>query len=117
MIIRIFRIVCLRLNDSGYPQNSGFQVMRWYENLQFIYVLSGEIEAATLERAVPLHTGGRFFGKINIKNKSLCGCSVTTFVFELKAEADLPAALFIALLKITVVFFNVANSEIYQPPN
>ena len=52
-----------------------------------------------------------------MKNKSRCGCSVTAFVFELKAEADLPAALFIALLKITVVFFNVANSEIYQPPN
>lgn len=63
MIIRIFRIVCLRLNDSGYPQNSGFQVMRWYENLQFIYVLSGEIEAATLERAVLLHTGEGVFSE------------------------------------------------------
>ena len=63
MIIRIFLIVCLILNDSGYPQNSGCQVMRWYENLQFIYVLSGEIEAATLERAVPLHTGEGVFSE------------------------------------------------------
>ena len=32
------------VGDQSYPRNPGFQVMHWHEDLQFIYVLDGEIE-------------------------------------------------------------------------
>lgn len=38
------------INDSSFPRNPGFQVMHWHEDLQFIYVLDGEIEVKTLEK-------------------------------------------------------------------
>ena len=40
------------VNDRSYPKNPGFLVMHWHEDLQFIYVLEGEIEVRTLDEAV-----------------------------------------------------------------
>lgn len=31
------------VNEQSYPRNPGFQVMHWHEDIQFIYVLDGEI--------------------------------------------------------------------------
>lgn len=36
------------INDQSYPRNPGFQVMHWHEDLQFIYVLDGEVEIKTV---------------------------------------------------------------------
>ena len=46
------------INDESYPRNPGFQVMHWHEDLQFIYVLEGEIEVVTLSERVRLRRGG-----------------------------------------------------------
>ena len=45
------------VNDQSYPRNPGFQVMHWHEDLQFIYVLDGEIELKTLDASVRADQG------------------------------------------------------------
>ena len=71
------------VNDNSYPRNPGFQVMHWHEDLQFIYVLSGEIEVVTLETVVSLHPGeGVFINKnvVHLVRKKSC-CHYNSFVF------------------------------------
>lgn len=64
------------VNDNSYPRNPGFQVMHWHEDLQFIYVLSGEIEVVTLETVVSLHPGEGVFINKNVvhlvRKKNFC---------------------------------------------
>ena len=71
------------VNDNSYPRNPGFQVMHWHEDLQFIYVLSGEIEVVTLETVVSLHPGEGVFINKNVvhlvRKKNLC--HYNSFVF------------------------------------
>ena len=53
------------INDQSYPRNPGFQVMRWHEDLQFIYVLDGEIEIKTLTASVRItENSGIFINKM-----------------------------------------------------
>lgn len=49
------------INDQSYPRNPGFQVMHWHEDLQFIYVLDGEIEIKTLDTLVQVNKGSGIF--------------------------------------------------------
>lgn len=49
------------INDQSYPRNPGFQVMYWHEDLQFIYVLDGEIEIKTLDTSVRIDKGSGIF--------------------------------------------------------
>ena len=53
------------VGDQSYPRNPGFQVMHWHEDLQFIYVLDGEIEIKTLDTSVQVNKGSLFgrFGR------------------------------------------------------
>ena len=71
------------VNDNSYPRNPGFQVMHWHEDLQFIYVLSGEIEVVTLEIVVSLHPGEGVFINKNVvhlvRKKNFC--HYNSFVF------------------------------------
>ena len=60
------------VNDNSYPRNPGFQVMHWHEDLQFIYVLSGEIEVVTLETVVSLHPGEGVFINKNVVHLRSC---------------------------------------------
>lgn len=84
------------VNDNSYPRNPGFQVMHWHEDLQFIYVLSGEVEVITLEKSVSLYAGEGIFINKNVvhlvrKNDS---CHYHSFIFPdcfLKFYADSPA--------------------------
>lgn len=71
------------VDNNSYPRNPGFQVMHWHEDLQFIYVLSGEIEVVTLETGVSLHTGEGIFINKNVvhqvrKNST---CHYRSFIF------------------------------------
>lgn len=85
------------VDDDSCPRNPGFQVMHWHEDLQFIHVLSGEIEVVTLETAVSLHTGEGIFINKNVvhlvrKNSS---CHYHSFIFPdyfLKYYVGSPAA-------------------------
>ena len=61
--------------DQSYPRNPGFQVMHWHEDLQFIYVLDGEIEIKTLDTSVRVNKdSGIFINKnvIHLLNNLFC---------------------------------------------
>lgn len=71
------------INDQSYPRNPGFQVMHWHEDLQFIYVLDGEIEIKTLDTSVQVNkSSGVFINKnvIHIVKKSHF-CHYKSFIF------------------------------------
>ena len=89
------------INDQSYPRNPGFQVMHWHEDLQFIYVLDGEIEIKTLDTSVQINTGsGIFINKnvIHLVNKKTSSCHYNSFIFPdyfLKFYFGSPATLFV----------------------
>lgn len=71
------------VNEQSYPRNPGFQVMHWHEDLQFIYVLDGEIEIKTLTTSVFLNAGSGIFINKNVvhlvrKNNT---CHYNSFIF------------------------------------
>ena len=69
--------------DQSYPRNPGFQVMHWHEDLQFIYVLDGEIEIKTLDTSVRVNKdSGIFINKnvIHLVKQSLL-CHYKSFIF------------------------------------
>lgn len=45
------------VNDESYPRNPGFHVMHRHEDIQFIYVLDGEIEVKMLDAS--FRVGGK----------------------------------------------------------
>ncbi|MFQ9985428.1 MAG: helix-turn-helix domain-containing protein [Lachnospiraceae bacterium] len=89
------------INDQSYPRNPGFQVMHWHEDLQFIYVLDGEIEIKTLDTSVQINTGsGIFINKnvIHLVNKKTSSCHYNSFIFPdyfLKFYFGSPATVFV----------------------
>ncbi len=42
------------IDEESYPRSSGFRVMHWHEDLQFVYVIQGNIEITTLNEVVRL---------------------------------------------------------------
>lgn len=89
------------VNDQSYPRNPGFQVMHWHEDLQFIYVLDGEIEVKTLAASVRISKGcGVFINKnvIHLINKKTYSCHYKSFIFPdyfLKFYLGGPGAAFV----------------------
>ena len=70
-------------NGNSYPRNPGFRVMHWHEDIQFIYVLEGEIEVVTLEKRTTLHKGDGFFINKNIVHlvDKVDICHYNSFIF------------------------------------
>lgn len=89
------------INDQSYPRNPGFQVMHWHEDLQFIFVLDGEIEIKTLDTSVQINKGsGIFINKnvIHLVNKKTSSCHYNSFIFPdyfLKFYFGSPASAFV----------------------
>ena len=87
--------------DQSYPRNPGFQVMHWHEDLQFIYVLDGEIEIKTLDTSTRINKGsGIFINKnvIHLVNNRTYSCHYNSFVFPdyfLKFYFGSPASAFV----------------------
>lgn len=84
------------VNDNSYPRNPGFQVMHRHEDLQFIYVLTGEVEIVTLENSVSLYAGEGIFINKNVVHlvRKKGSCHYHSFIFPdyfLKYYADSPA--------------------------
>lgn len=71
------------INDQSYPRNPGFQIMHWHEDLQFIYVLDGEIEIKTLDTSVRIDKGGGIFINKNVIHlvKKSFSCHYNSFIF------------------------------------
>lgn len=84
------------VDDNSYPRNPGFRVMHWHEDLQFIYVQSGEIKVVTLETSVSLHPGEGIFINKNVVHqvRKSGSCHYQSFIFPdyfLKFYAGSPA--------------------------
>ena len=71
------------VGDESYPRNPGFQVMHWHEDLQFIYVIDGEIEIVTLSGRELLKQGeGVFINKNVVHLVGKVGtCHYNSFIF------------------------------------
>lgn len=71
------------LNGNSYPRNPGFRVMHWHEDIQFIYVLKGEIEIVTLESRATLHKGDGIFINKNVVHlvDKVDACHYNSFIF------------------------------------
>lgn len=88
------------INDQSYPRNLGFQVMHWHEDLQFIYVLDGEIEIKTLDASIHVSKGcGVFINKsiIHLVRRTTF-CHYQSFLFPdyfLKFYFGSPARTFV----------------------
>ena len=67
------------VNDTARPRNPGFQVMHWHEDLQFIYVLQGEIEVRTLSSSFRACAGG---GDLSQSKRRARGAEKTTSAKE-----------------------------------
>ena len=70
-------------DGNSYPRNPGFRVMHWHEDIQFIYVLEGEIEVVTLESRTALHKGEGFFINKNVVHlvNKVDACHYNSFIF------------------------------------
>ena len=109
------------IDGNSYPRNSGFQVMHWHEDLQFIYALSGDIEVVTLNRSVSLRPGEAIFINKNVvhmvrKNDS---CHYKSFVFPdyfLKSYTGSPANRIVEQLvgSKNLSVFHIENREVHQ---
>ena len=71
------------INGNSYPRNPGFRVMHWHKDIQFIYVLDGKIEVATLESRTELHKGEGFFIYKNVGHlvDKVDTCHYNSFIF------------------------------------
>ena len=83
-------------NENSSPRNPGFQVMHWHEDLQFIYVLDGEIEVLTLSEHVRLQKENGIFINKNVVHliRKIDFCHYNSFIFPdrfLKFYAGGPA--------------------------
>lgn len=88
------------INDQSYPRNPGFQVMHWHVDLQFIYVLDGEIEIKTLDTSVQVNKGSGIFINKNVIHlvKRASSCHYNSFIFPdyfLKFYFGSPGAAFV----------------------
>ena len=71
------------VNEQSYPRNPGFQVMHWHEDIQFIYVLAGEIEIKTLTTSVSVGAGSGIFINKNVVHlvRKNSACHYNSFIF------------------------------------
>lgn len=73
-------------NDESYPRNPGFQVMHWHEDIQFIYVLDGEVEVMTLDIVTHLKKYECVFINKNVVHtvRKVNSCHYKSFIFPEK---------------------------------
>lgn len=70
-------------NDLAYPLNSGFRIMHWHEDLQFIYVIDGKISVKTLDNEILISAGNGIFINKNVVHmiKKIIPCKYKSFIF------------------------------------
>lgn len=88
------------INGQSYPRNPGFHVMHWHEDIQFMYVLEGEIRLTTLLDTTIVHPGQCIYINKNIVHRMSHdgNCHYYIFVFPdylLKFYMGSPAAKFV----------------------
>ena len=106
------------INDNSFPRNPGFQVMHWHEDLQFIYVLGGEIEVKTLDNSSLLKSGEGIFINKNVVHLVMKNgrCHYNSFIFPkhfLEFYIGSPAKGFVDSIvdsNITTILFKESDS-------
>lgn len=88
------------VDQKSFPQNPGFQIMHWHEDLQFIYVINGKIKFLTLNKRIEVSAGQGIFINKNILHqvKQFMSCHYKSFVFPdyfLKFYFGSPAGVFV----------------------
>lgn len=109
-------------NGNSYPRNPGFRVMHWHEDIQFIYVLEGEIEVVTLESRTALHKGEGFFINKNVVHlvDKVEICHYNSFIFPdyfLRFYVGSPADKIVGRIigEESFPFFRIADTPENQP--
>lgn len=104
-------------NGNSYPRNPGFRVMHWHEDIQFIYVLEGEIEVVTLDSRTTLHKGEGFFINKDVVHlvDKIEACHYNSFIFPdyfLRFYVGSPADKMVGQIigKDTFPFFRIADT-------
>ena len=71
------------IGENSYPRNPGFQTVHWHEDIQFIYVLQGNICLKTLSEEIPLTKGEGIFINKNVVHivKKQSECHYNSFIF------------------------------------
>ena len=110
------------INGSSYPRNPGFRVMHWHEDIQFIYVLEGEIEVVTLESRTSLQKGEGFFINKNVVHlvNKVDACHYNSFIFPdyfLKFYIGSPADEIVSQIigNDNLQVFHIADTKENQP--
>ena len=105
------------INGNSYPRNPGFRVMHWHEDLQFIYVLEGDIEVVTFENRIALHKGEGFFINKNVVHlvNKVDTCHYNSFIFPdsfLRFYIGSPADEIVGQIvsNENLPFFHIANT-------
>lgn len=70
-------------NESAVPLNQGFRVMHWHEDLQFIYVINGQINVKTLDEVKTISAGEAVFINKNVVHliEKINICKYKSFLF------------------------------------
>lgn len=110
------------VNGNSYPRNPGFRVMHWHEDIQFIYVLDGEIEVVTLEDRIALHKGEGFFINKNVVHlvNKVDACHYNSFIFPdyfLRFYIGGPADEIVGHIigNIHIPVYHITNTSKHQP--
>ncbi|MCI5919223.1 MAG: AraC family transcriptional regulator [Roseburia sp.] len=105
-------------NGNSFPRNPGFRVMHWHEDIQFIYVLDGEIEVVTLENCISLQKGEGIFINKNVVHlvDKIDACHYNSFVFPnyfLRFYVGSPAEQIVGQIigKDTLPIFKIADTK------
>ena len=109
-------------NGNSFPKNPGFRVMHWHEDIQFIYVLEGEIEVVTLESRTALHKGEGVFINKNVVHlvDKVEACHYNSFIFPdyfLRFYVGSPADKIVGQIigDDAFPFFRIADTQENQP--
>lgn len=70
-------------NEKAVPLNQGFRVMHWHEDLQLIYVISGQIRVKTLDETKIIPAGEAIFINKNVVHliEKINICKYKSFLF------------------------------------
>lgn len=70
-------------NESAVPLNQGFRVMHWHEDLQFIYVINGQINVKTLDEVKTISAGEAVLINKNVVHliEKINICKYKSFLF------------------------------------
>lgn len=71
------------INDYVYPRNPGFKEMHWHEDIQFIYMIRGNMKIHTLNTKVNLREGEGIFINKNVVHliTENNNCNYKSFIF------------------------------------